>query len=32
LVHEKMEDEKIVQRFCDSQEEKKGKKDEKEEE
>jgi len=27
-----MEDEKIVQRFCDSQEEKKGKKDEKEEE
>jgi len=32
LVHEKMEDEKIVQRFCDSREERKGKKDEKDEE
>jgi hypothetical protein len=31
LVHEKME-EKIVQRFCDSQEEREGNKDEKEEE
>jgi len=32
LVHEKMEEEKIVQRFCGSREEREEKKDEKEEE